>query len=646
MGMLARLGVVLGLDSAEFSKGLEQANKKLDQFSNAARNSAVVGAAAFAAMTAKALQYADAVVDTAKANDMAVESVLALAKGLKLNGGEAANAGKMLSAFTLKIDEAASGSKEAQQMFARIGVTLNDLATMNIEELFDKTVQAVAKIDDPLKRAATGMQAFGKAGKGVDFVGLAAGSQQAREEFKQYAEAVKQAAELNDLLAEKAGKVMIRFTNEVIPTLMDLYETLGKDTEAAEAFWWVIREGTKVAAIIIKYMVTIVQGLTEDVKFLGSAIKNLFSADLNAIASDYEAYQKRIQALKQSDADFEKRLFGTPAENQQKTGQSVARVQREVTPYKDTEAERLRISLGLAQQLSEEYRRQSEFELAQVMRRTKLMQLTENEREVEEAVLRVRDQNSKQLEDIDKKITEAILKRENELAAELMFQKEQIAQMGVVYEEATRHAVERQQEIRNSFEFGWNKAFKQFAEDAENYAKLGEQAFNVFANNINSAIDKFVETGKFKFSDFTKSIIMGLIKIELKMQAMQLFKMGKSWIGSLFSAGSGGAGGAGGYSGPAVSTVGFAAAGGYIDSPTIVGENGPELFIPKSSGTVIPNQQLSSVMGNQAQVVYNGPYIENMQAIDTQSATQFLAKNKSAVWAANQSASRSIPTSR
>jgi hypothetical protein len=52
------------------------------------------------------------------------------------------------------------------------------------------------------------------------------------------------------------------------------------------------------------------------------------------------------------------------------------------------------------------------------------------------------------------------------------------------------------------------------------------------------------------------------------------------------------------------------------------------------------------MMGNQAQVVYNGPYIANMSAIDTQSGLQFLAKNKQGVWAANQSAQRGLPQSR
>jgi hypothetical protein len=78
----------------------------------------------------------------------------------------------------------------------------------------------------------------------------------------------------------------------------------------------------------------------------------------------------------------------------------------------------------------------------------------------------------------------------------------------------------------------------------------------------------------------------------------------------------------------------------------MVGERGPELFVPKTSGTIIPNNQLGSAMGNQPQVVYNGPYIANMSAIDTQSGLQFLAKNKQGVWAANQSAQRSLPQSR
>jgi hypothetical protein len=51
-------------------------------------------------------------------------------------------------------------------------------------------------------------------------------------------------------------------------------------------------------------------------------------------------------------------------------------------------------------------------------------------------------------------------------------------------------------------------------------------------------------------------------------------------------------------------------------------------------------------MGSQPQTVYNGTVVQNMSAIDTQSAVQFLAQNKQAVWSANQSAQRSLPMSR
>jgi lambda family phage tail tape measure protein len=191
--------------------------------------------------------------------------------------------------------------------------------------------------------------------------------------------------------------------------------------------------------------------------------------------------------------------------------------------------------------------------------------------------------------------------------------------------------IEQERTRQQSFAEGWNQAFRQFSEDAENYARVGGESFNAVVSNMNSAIDAFVRTGKFSFKDFAKSIIQDLIAIQLKMQAMQLFKMGMNF----FSPGAGGA------------TVPGKAGGGFTNTPTMVGENGAELFIPnRQGGTIIPNQQLSSVMGSQPQVVYNAPVVQNLSAIDTQSAVQFLTQNKSTIYAANQSAARSMPVSR
>ena len=178
--------------------------------------------------------------------------------------------------------------------------------------------------------------------------------------------------------------------------------------------------------------------------------------------------------------------------------------------------------------------------------------------------------------------------------------------------------------------------------NASTELERGQQAFESVMGNMNAALDNFVRTGKLSFKDLSRSIIQDLIAIELKASAMAMFKSmsGMSMFDSLLRGGA-----------PANifnPDVNYRADGGGIsaNSPYIVGERGPELIVPSSSGTVIPNNMLGSMNSNQPSVTYNGPYIASMNAIDTQSATQFLAKNKSAVWAANQTAQRSLPQSR
>jgi len=195
---------------------------------------------------------------------------------------------------------------------------------------------------------------------------------------------------------------------------------------------------------------------------------------------------------------------------------------------------------------------------------------------------------------------------------------------------------------------------KALAEEAENLKYLQDINKAVF-DNMESAIMNFVKTGKLSFKELAGSIISDLMAIYLKAQATKLLGMlsfgGPSFMGAANVA----AGGLGTIPGSQQSMMlaqqqfgvtGFAN-GGMVagGTPYLVGEQGPELFMPNSSGTIIPNARLGSGMSS-PQIIYNGPYIANMSAIDTQSGAQFLARNKMAVWSANQSAGRSIPQSR
>lgn len=252
-----------------------------------------------------------------------------------------------------------------------------------------------------------------------------------------------------------------------------------------------------------------------------------------------------------------------------------------------------------------------------------------NQKEVEYAFL-MENEKKLQLEIFD------IEQKQKLLIEEKKMNKAQAAEWAALEKKRAEEEYKIAQSQRN-FEYGWKKASVSYVENMTNAAKMGEQAFVSITQNMESALDRFVETGKLSFKDLARSIIQDLIKIQMRAQLAGVF--GK--ISGIFSGGY-----SPGYSDFANAPYPKYADGGTINGPAIVGERGPELFIPSGSGTIIPNNQLSSAMGNQPQVVYNGPYIQNMSAIDTQSAVSFLAQNKQAVWAANQSAQRSLPQSR
>jgi len=198
--------------------------------------------------------------------------------------------------------------------------------------------------------------------------------------------------------------------------------------------------------------------------------------------------------------------------------------------------------------------------------------------------------------------------------------------------QATIDLSKQNKDAQKTFEYGWEKAFNAYKEAAFNAANQGNQAFNTFAQSMESSIDEFVETGKISFSNLTESIIKDLLKIQLKKQALALFDMATGGYGTMISAG--------------LKIFGFADGGDPpVGVPSMVGERGPELFVPKTAGTIVPNNMLKGADSGPT-INYNGPYIASMSAIDTQSGVQFLAKNKQAVWATYQSANRSVPMSR
>jgi lambda family phage tail tape measure protein len=186
-----------------------------------------------------------------------------------------------------------------------------------------------------------------------------------------------------------------------------------------------------------------------------------------------------------------------------------------------------------------------------------------------------------------------------------------------------RQAQLEQLDVSREWSTGWKDAFTQYMDNATNAAMRGKEAFAAFSNGINSAIDNFVNTGKFKFGDFARSIIQDLLKIELKAQATALFKGAAGGLGSLFSG---------------LGTIfGFANGGNPpVNKPSIVGENGPELFVPKTQGTIIPN-------GGSTGTVNNYITNNNVSAVDGQSVARFFSENRRTLLGSMQMAQKELP---
>ena len=141
-------------------------------------------------------------------------------------------------------------------------------------------------------------------------------------------------------------------------------------------------------------------------------------------------------------------------------------------------------------------------------------------------------------------------------------------------------------EAVKSFDDGFQDAMTKAIETNDDFKKLGSKAFDGFADTLTDAL----MTGKASFKDFARSLLADLLRIIIRQRvALALQKA--------FQVGSGIASG-GGIIGSIGKVFGFANGGTPpVNRPSIVGERGAELFIPKSSGTVVPNEDLKGIGG-------------------------------------------------
>jgi len=252
------------------------------------------------------------------------------------------------------------------------------------------------------------------------------------------------------------------------------------------------------------------------------------------------------------------------------------------------------------------------------------------EREVAEALheydVKVHELETKMENDIQKLREDGHIKEAEMMQAEL----EQFRASNEARREEIAKTAQATAEYQRSFEYGWKEAYGNWMDDAANAAKFGGQVFTTFANGMTDAIVDFAMTGKLSFKDLLDNMKRVIIRFLAEAAVKQFLKflMGKFSGGAL-----------GGIFKGISKIFGFAD-GGYIpgNKMAIVGEEGPELFMPASSGTIIPNFAAGGMMGGgTTQITYN------ISAVDSQSFKNLVAQDPEFIYNVTEAGRRRVP---
>ena len=142
-------------------------------------------------------------------------------------------------------------------------------------------------------------------------------------------------------------------------------------------------------------------------------------------------------------------------------------------------------------------------------------------------------------------------------------------------------AIEARWDAERSWETGVNKALNNYIDTVTNAAAQSERLFTNAFKGMEDALVSFVQTGKLDFKSLANSIIADLIRIQIQNSIMKPLAQATSGLSlsGMFSS-------AGNFLSGLFKADGGPVAGGQ---PYIVGEQGPEWFVPNGAGTIVPN---------------------------------------------------------
>lgn len=159
-------------------------------------------------------------------------------------------------------------------------------------------------------------------------------------------------------------------------------------------------------------------------------------------------------------------------------------------------------------------------------------------------------------------------------------------------------AIEERQAKERDWATGSRDAFNEYIEHATNAAEQSKMLFGNAFRSMEDALVEMVKTGKLDFKSLADSIMSDLIRIQIRKAMASVMgdvMTGGGIGGGIFSflgtSGSSSAAATSAAANDAFASGSFFADGGRppVGRASVVGERGPELFVPDVAGTIIPD---------------------------------------------------------
>ena len=571
------------LNSAQ--RGLGGLQKSAVAASSALKSAfGVIGVAAVGAFVVRVSQAADQLQDLADNIGVGASSLSTLKLAAAMAGTSLDAVALAMQKMSQTIGDAASGSKQAQQAFATLGINVREIANLRPDEAFARVVDAISRIENPYRRAAAAQDIFGKGAKDLQAF-LKEGSAaltESRAQLEAHGAAlsdidISRIAAMNDqftaqstIVGNLATKMLANFAPAIDVAgnaFGALMESMGGSDRVGRAlgvtFIALMKAVQSAGSGILSVFELIRSVITKLVAFTLRGVEMLTSgfAKLVLLAerlvggnvgNDIAAAAASIGGLAQS---FDE-ASASAAKNAVDFGFSAGRAARDIFAAAD-------IYDAAAGRLDAAARRR----LGQNM--------TVGATDVASAAGATAKSASRALRQI--KVTPP--KLDNDLTDGLV------------------------DSIMKSYEQRFGQQFATLTAFAEEAAKSMQSAFADFLFD--------------PFENGMKGMLAGFLNVIRRMVAELL---AQQILTAFFSAFSGGTGILGQFASAALSAIKPGANGGPVTggSPYLVGERGPELFVPSTAGTVLPN---GVGMGGGLAVSYNidarGATMELTQALPT-----------------------------